>query len=1549
MRLSPEGAVSYFVLADRLVLASRGALLARALEASIGERPAAPGAPVPFAGLEESARGHLFAAAFQPGEAGPEAASAPLGLRSIGAIDGTLSAELDLGAWGESAAPTLLPPGGIVRLEGPGLDGAAAWRSIRPAPEPEGAALLGALDALAQRLGRGAGLWLGADGAGGLGGVLAWRTSSEAAEPLERAARLAFVEAEEPFEAALRGGRILCPGGVDASVCVCSRAGWSAVAVAEHAARPLLERAEEKGEVGGPVLLRALADGAGLRLEAELRGQGGGARGSWTLASAPAPTEAARAAPKPASVPSGGTAAAEAGAGAEAAVQLSVDAPVLPGAEGQPVAHLAVRGAREVELTLYRLPNPLAALAGRLDSGAAVAPPPLESAARLGGRALSSSYRAIWRALTSPGRALARALSGASRPLGASLPRDAEQPSEVRGDEPLVRAWRVEAPEPGWTYADVALGPLEAGAYRAVALAGGARGEAIVLSSRLALLVARAGGGVSLLATDAHSGAPREGAEIFVSEGEGRELSLAGRTQPNGLLVARAPMEGIAVARLGADLAWAPLPPAREERDLVPPSAPRVAAALTLDRSRYLAGETLHARALLRVRTGPGAPLPWRIADAQEATLELRGRRGTLLESLPVDISALGTVDASLPLPEGLPPGLYSAVLDWGRSRRGVDFELASGAPPELSGRWELPRMEPGRPVVARLRVRQRPGLPLPGAAVRWDALWRSLGTAGDGVGPAEDGPWESLAIGSGVSGAGGELTASLPSPPGPGRVRIEARLEDPAGREARAVAEAEAWGVAPRLRISPEHRIARPGKAIAVGVEAASAGGEPWRGEVELLVRFVRAGPSGEAQKSESASLRAQTDAKGRATLLLPPAAPGYVELEARPARSGRGEAGFRAQASIFVTEAGGDVPTTPDRLLLVPDKIAAAPGDELRFLLLCPFESGVALVGVAPGGPPDHVVPIHGYSGIGRVRLGELPALLSASALVAGRSYRALASIAAAERGEPLSLRIGPDRLKAGAGNPLSIEVRDAAGRGVPAWLGLFLSNERPWAPRLEELLAPLRAPPGVAFSREPFQRVASGEASRPPLQPYGPVALRPEAEGAAPDGHAISLTADDSGAAVATIRPQQGGTLHASLWAVEGPGLFAERRIDLRVSPPAEPPPELPAWMRPGDRLVAAAAAAIGPPQALCPAPPAVAGGRLVSFRCEGATAISLVEAGPPGLLELRGAHRTARLPILPAEDWAAGLGRSPRAAARELAERLASAHDARGDADLACAAVRALGALGPAERSARSVEAALARLAQLENLAGGFGSAVDERRRDCEALAGLGALAGSGATLDRGLVDRTRQRIEDLRPGEGGPVAGLPRGCSEFVKEPSRRPGRLERTAIVERSSRWLRGGDPLDAAEAVVALAPLSGELPPDWAPPATSVRRSLSRLTRPPWTEAAIAADDEPPEATKGPGLRLRVGDELQVELSAELAEATPRACLVERPAAGLLPMGLPEEAAGAFALCGDGSSGRLVVSYGARAVHAGEFALPGASLGFAAASLPAGRLEVSP
>ena len=1228
-------------------------------------------------------------------------------------------------------------------------------------------------------------------------------------------------------------------------------------------------------------------------------------------------------------------------------LRLSVDRAYLPlgSAEGQgspadadsaPTVHLAARGTREVELTLYAVQSPLRAWLGLERVGPGTADldeePPLEVAVDREGSALRQDRERLSRALRPEARAAVKALLGLRTPVGTQGGGGAGFVSRVRRGESLLRSWRLPTGEAGWSYIDVDLGRLPLGLYRVEARAMDSRAELLVVVSGLALLANRTAEGTSILATQVGTGAPVAGVELYVSPAPrgagsaGAAPVLLGRTGPTGLWTGRAALEGLVVGRAAGQLARLSLPRALPRDE----PATRLGA-LFLDRSSARPGRSVHLWALLRDRRGPGAA-GWQIPEAQTALLELLDREGRALLWRSVEISALGIVDGDLALPDGLRSGWYTVAVEWGavdgaapgaaraggarprgEQRRGAELFVEPAAPLELSASWELAAWSPlESPLVTRLIVLDRIGQPLAGAAVHWSAERRSSRPTDADEDSSDEDPWgggvgpsELLAEGTGITDARGALAVRLDPGRTPGLVSLRAEVTDPAGREIVAEARTLRSAAPVALRLTPDPRFVRPGRPASVLLSATALDGSPWHGRLLLRAFAVHPG-GGEAVRAEILSRSIELDGRGRASATLPPVSAGYVELEASidpassphaPGPAPRGPA--LAQATVFVTEGGGDIPTTPDRLILIPDRRAYGRGEEARLLLLTPFESGLVLVSAGPGsagvaapsdlaaaGRPGHASPfetlvaVRGYSGVARFRVppsGSV-AKVSASALVGGTLYHEAVALALADRVPALSIRLAPERaLRAGQRSAVGIEILDGAGHGLPAAVEALLSRTAATpAPPLVSLLS-LESPATV----EIFASSGAGDslatlAPRPEvaraIQPYGP--FEPAGSKSAPWLSSMpphsSATADDAGKAELSLRPPGGfDRLLLTARAVAGPDLFAERRWELPLAPGGWLDLDAPPWLRAGDRAEVAArvhgpsegipAAEGSKSQAGLGCSIALGAGRVdvTAGSCEAGARRGFLEFGPAASEAEGAAGRSARsievtaaLPaghlsarrsvqlLLPRE---AGGDRSPLELAHELALELAAAAPQSGLPDLACAAVRALGAVVGSGGGGRRADERTPGL-----VAGAVASLVELERPE----GGFGAAASSGADEVAAARDERRR---DLAALEG--LMALRAAGYEF--DPlliDRTRGRLERLSAgleagaaetlrrrIEAASR--RASTLRSPPTGRPGHAPRPGPAPFDWRQATASELAFRTEAGRLPKAEAALAID----------------------------------------------------------------------------------------------------------
>ncbi len=340
-------------------------------------------------------------------------------------------------------------------------------------------------------------------------------------------------------------------------------------------------------------------------------------------------------------------------------------------------AHLSVRGAEDVELSLYELP--------RRARGSCS--PPKNRTDLKWQSSFASCHRRSRICETWDGESFVkkrgRAGGWASRgqppgyfkswlgleaPVGSALPSVPKAEVETNGD--LIRAWRVDAPEPGWNLCRRRPEPArQPGLYSLVMRAEGGRAQTTVAVGELTALSVRAGGSFSLLAQERESGLPQAGVEIFV-EKAGQSV-LLGRTAADGVFTTRSPIPDLdgGAAREGA-LAFRERARSRADR----PNRTPIGAVLP-DRRIAQPGDAIGVWSLFRsIGAGDGrVSLP----DSARGELQLIDREGRTILRRPLTLSVLGTATSELNLPLGLTPGDYTLAVSAGEERGAADLTVA--------------------------------------------------------------------------------------------------------------------------------------------------------------------------------------------------------------------------------------------------------------------------------------------------------------------------------------------------------------------------------------------------------------------------------------------------------------------------------------------------------------------------------------------------------------------------------------------------------------------------------------------------------------------------------------------------------------------------------------------------------------------------------------------------------------------------------------------------------------------------------------------------------
>ncbi|HEY9480008.1 MAG TPA: Ig-like domain-containing protein, partial [Gemmatimonadaceae bacterium] len=274
--------------------------------------------------------------------------------------------------------------------------------------------------------------------------------------------------------------------------------------------------------------------------------------------------------------------------------------------------------------------------------------------------------------------------------------------------------------------------------------------------------------------TGVDDGKPRPGAQVSILDFSGRKVATA-IADERGIAsfpkfsakpgtLAEEPyysgFEGYVIVTLGTDRALTGV--SEYDPDLSPwnfnvqpawgSSRIPVAGAVFTERGIYRPGEELYAKAI--VRTGslgalavpaPGDSLRWLFGDRDQGKLA----------DTTVALSAFGTAEQRLTIPESAPLGTYQVQLEVKRGGRWIDiartdYRVAEYRPPEFlvdMSADSAPRF-PGDSTEARLQARYLFGAPMSRAALTWQARATTVSTASleipgtDGYFIGESGWW---------------------------------------------------------------------------------------------------------------------------------------------------------------------------------------------------------------------------------------------------------------------------------------------------------------------------------------------------------------------------------------------------------------------------------------------------------------------------------------------------------------------------------------------------------------------------------------------------------------------------------------------------------------------------------------------------------------------------------------------------------------------------------------------------------------------------------------
>jgi len=530
-----------------------------------------------------------------------------------------------------------------------------------------------------------------------------------------------------------------------------------------------------------------------------------------------------------------------------------------------------------------------------------------------------------------------------------------------------------------------------------------------------------------------------------------------------------------------------------------PGRRPYVAAAYT-DRPVYRSGQTVFFRGVLRADDDA----VYRLPELKTVHVTVRDpQRDTMMET-DLPLSAFGTVNGQVDLSPAARLGGYEielAVASKGGStppqegRESVasaSFRVAAYRKPEyqVEVSTDKPAYRQGETIRATASASYYFGGPVAGAPATWRLIRddfffspRDLEGSWDFIDQDltedryNDAQGEVSASGEGQTDAEGhfsfELPADVSEQPLSQVFTVEAEITDPshqvvAVRGSAVVHKSELY-----LGLQPKTYVGKAGEPVGFNLVALNPESHPVAGRKVDLAFYQRSWYSVEEKREDGefywtshytdtlvAKSQVTTDAQGRASADFRPKTGGVHRLVA----TAKDAAGNEARSATYAWITGGEGyinwrQENNDRIELVADKKAYAPGETAEILVPAPFAGAQALVTIERGGIRDlRRVTLAGNSETIRVpiRSDYAPNVYVSVVLVKGVAKDSpvpqlrlgYTNLAVSTKEKELDIQVRPDKAGATYGPRqkvhYAIEVKDHAGKPAEAELSVALVDK-------------------------------------------------------------------------------------------------------------------------------------------------------------------------------------------------------------------------------------------------------------------------------------------------------------------------------------------------------------------------------------------------------------------------------------------------------------------------------------------------------------------------
>jgi hypothetical protein len=511
----------------------------------------------------------------------------------------------------------------------------------------------------------------------------------------------------------------------------------------------------------------------------------------------------------------------------------------------------------------------------------------------------------------------------------------------VLNQQQLVSKWRQRVrPGRSWESVTVPVQVPGKGLYVVEAVHGQLRAYTLVSVTELGIVTKSAPGRIVAFVQNRVNGIPAADCPIIFRTNR-KEIARA-RTDGEGLaevsLSEARPEDTLVLTHQGDDFAVASLYSWYLSSD---PNR-YLTGYIYTDRPVYRPGHTVYFKAILRTQFGAAYRLP----ELRRVTAEIQDPESNVVYRRELALSANGTLQGELVLPETTALGYYSVIVHAGDATVDGGFNVEEYKKPEYEVRVtpESKRVLQGDSIRATLEARYYYGEPVAGGRVTYvvhtSRYWYSL--YADEVSPEEEEGDEGYYYGGeqvleeqGRLDAEGKIVVTIPTSVSDRkwdvRYHIEARVTDAANREISGRNFVLATYGSFLVRIRPDQYVYGPGDKARLQVEARDYDGNPVAAPVRVeLHRWHWNEP-------ESVALfqtQSRTDQNGVARVEVPLRDGGsFTARVIARTPEGRDVVG---RAYVWVTGGAAWYGERRERVQIVPDKKSYKPGDVARVLIV-------------------------------------------------------------------------------------------------------------------------------------------------------------------------------------------------------------------------------------------------------------------------------------------------------------------------------------------------------------------------------------------------------------------------------------------------------------------------------------------------------------------------------------------------------------------------------------------------------------------------------------